>query len=168
MANNRRKSHATDVSLLLMRVFIGGAIAYHGAGKVFGNMEGFGQAVAGLGFPFPAVFAWVAALSEFAGGILIALGLLTRVSALFAMSVMAVAFFMVHAGDPFRVKELAYAYLIFTAGVLISGGGYFSADNFIRSRSRSARKRNRANAGSAQAGWAHPDESIIDRDRKSA
>ena len=85
------KPRMTDVSLLLLRVFIGLAISTHGYQKIFMNMDKFTDAVAGLGFPAPVFLAWVAALSEFAGGLLLALGLFSRASALFVMGVMAVA-----------------------------------------------------------------------------
>jgi putative oxidoreductase len=136
----RNKPRKVDASLLIMRVFLGSALAVHGAHKIFGQMDGFTQGVAGIGFPVPVLFAWLAALSEFAGGLFIALGLFTRVSALFAAVVMGVAFFMVHAADPFRVKELAYVYLVFTGSMILCGGGYFSLDMMMVNRRRNARR----------------------------
>jgi putative oxidoreductase len=54
------------------------------------------QGAANLGFPAPELFAWAAALSEFAGGIAVALGLGTRVAASFAAFTMGVAAFGRH------------------------------------------------------------------------
>ena len=137
------KPRMTDVSLLLLRVFIGLAISTHGYQKIFMNMDKFTDAVAGLGFPAPVFLAWVAALSEFAGGLLLALGLFSRASALFVMGVMAVAVFRVHAADPFRVKELAFAYLIVSAALLSSGGGFYSLDHAIKTARIRARRAGR-------------------------
>ena len=123
------KEVLSDLGLLWLRVFMGAGIAYHGYGKVFGgNIAGFAQGVASLGFPFPEVFAWVAALSEFVGGILIALGLFTRPAALFVFITMCVAVFMRHSDDPFKVKELALLYGTIAGALIMTGAGKISFD----------------------------------------
>src|SRR3989338_2225058 len=102
------KGNLVDAGLLWLRVLRGAAMVYHGYGKVFGgHMEGMIQGVAGMGFHAPVFFAWAAALSEFAGGILLVLGLFTRPAALFILITMGVAAFVAHANDPFTPKELA-------------------------------------------------------------
>ena len=53
----------------------------HGWGKMFGGLEGFTQAVAGMGIPVPQVSAFLAAFAESFGAILLAIGLLTRPAA---------------------------------------------------------------------------------------
>lgn len=112
---------------------MGIGIAHHGYGKVFGgHLEQFTQGVAKLGFPFPEVFAWAAALSEFAGGVLIALGLGTRVAAGFVFMTMSVAAFMQHAADPLSVKELALAYWTIAGTLILTGAGPLSVDGAWR------------------------------------
>lgn len=123
---------ALDAGLLVLRVFAGLGMAYHGYGKVFGgNMAQMAEGVGKLGFPMPLVFAWAAALAEFVGGLFWVLGLGTRVAAFFILSTMVVAFFMVHAADPFQVKELAAAYGVIAAALLLTGGGSLSIDRGI-------------------------------------
>ena len=149
MDESERRLRLTDMSLLLLRVFIGLAIASHGYHKVFEHMPQFTQGVAKLGFPSPMLFAWMAALSEFAGGIMLAMGLFTRFAAFFVGIVMAVAVFKVHAADPFKVKELAYAYLVVSGSLLAGGGGFFSLDRAIfmsRTRARRDADKNEKNA----------------------
>lgn len=53
---------------------------YHGYGKLFGTpgMTMFTGMVTQLGFPLPSVFAYLAALAEFVGGIALLLGTWTR------------------------------------------------------------------------------------------
>lgn len=115
--------------LLWLRVLMGSGIAHHGYGKVFGgHLEPLTQGVAALGFPAPELFAWAAALSEFAGGILIVLGLGTRIAAAFVFITMSVAAFLQHAADPFNVKELALAYWTMAGTLILTGGGAFSLD----------------------------------------
>jgi putative oxidoreductase len=140
-------SRAGDVGLLVLRL-VGLLMAIgHGMSKLIGEGR-FGppeQLVAGvekMGFPMPTAFAWAAALAEFVGGILIALGLLTRPAALALAFNMAVAAFVAHGGDPLfmggkgAAKEPALLYLIPFAALALTGAGRYSIDRFIAARPR--------------------------------
>lgn len=128
-AHGSETQHA--VATTLLRVFVGLTMAFgHGLGKMPPPPQ-MVEGVTAMGFPMPEVFAWLAALSEFAGGILLALGLLTRPAALFMAITMAVAAFMVHAADPFSTKEMALLYLVTSVFFVIHGAGRWSADHFI-------------------------------------
>jgi len=108
-------------------------MAYHGYGKVFGgNMHKMAEGVAAMGFPAPEFFAWAAALSEFAGGILLALGLFTRPAALFILITMGVAAFIKHGADPFQKKELALAYFVAAGALALMGAGKYAFDTSIK------------------------------------
>ena len=89
-----------DLGLLLLRLSGLGLALAHGWGKLerFATGQGgrFVESVTKLGFPQPELFAWAAALSEFLGGMLVALGLGTRVAACFAAFTMGVAAFVRH------------------------------------------------------------------------
>ncbi len=65
----------------------------------------FIEAVGNLGFPIPVLFAWVAGLSEFFGGLLLTLGLGIRYASSFLSVTMLVAILIRHAGNPFSGKE---------------------------------------------------------------
>src|SRR5688500_19525649 len=98
------------VGLLVLRAFAGLSLALaHGRTKL-PPPEKLVQGVESMGFPMPHFFAWCAALAEFGGGILLALGLLTRPAAAMILFTMGVAAFRVHAADPYQVKELAFMY----------------------------------------------------------
>src|SRR5690606_10542741 len=102
---------AGDLGFLVLRLFAGLVMAFaHGLGKI-PPAPGFIGAVSGLGFPMPELFAWAAGLSEFLGGILIALGLLTGSSALFLGFTMLVAAFGAHGTNTFNIKKLSLFYL---------------------------------------------------------
>lgn len=124
--------------LALAIAFIG-----HGAQKVFGSFNGPGWAKwtsLSQAVPFPFMrptWLWLgaAAISELLGGILVMLGLLTRVGAFLLICVMLTAIrtqwpaFFPPAG-----MELAMAMLAMSLALLISGGGQVSVDRMISRR----------------------------------
>ena len=123
-----------DVGLLLFRVFVGLALALgHGLGKLPPS-ERFLAGVAEMGFPAPTLFGWAAGLSEFVGGLLIAVGLMTRPAAFFAAITMCVAAFIRQAGDPFTEIEKALLFLAAMVLLLLMGAGRYSVDALLRKR----------------------------------
>jgi hypothetical protein len=72
------KSISIDGAILLLRLWLGSMMMYHGFPKVFTNSAGFVAYLEKLGMPMPSVMAALAAGAEFFGGMLIAIGLLTR------------------------------------------------------------------------------------------
>ncbi len=125
-----RPAHAppTDLGLLVLRVVAGLALAVlHGAGK-FPPPDWFVGAVGQMGLPAPGLFAWLGAIAELGGGILLAIGLLTRPVAIFVFFHFLFVIFMAHAGDPFGDRELA---ILFAAVVFLfaaAGPGRYSVD----------------------------------------
>jgi putative oxidoreductase len=124
------KGKGLDAGLLWLRVLAGLTIASHGYDKIFGGtiMPQMIEGVRAMGFPAPVLFAWLAALSEFVGGLLIAFGLGTRIAAFFAAFTMGVAFFVAHAQDPFQVKELAMLFGVVFVALIFTGAGRYSLD----------------------------------------
>lgn len=131
-------STATDIGLLLLRLGVGLPLAFaHGTGKIPPS-TGFIEGTAGMGFPAPLFFAWVAGLSELLGGILLALGLATRPAAFFVACTMAVAFFVRHGSDPFADGEKALLFLVSALALLSAGAGKYAVDAVLRRRERGA------------------------------
>jgi putative oxidoreductase len=130
-----------DLGLLVLRVFAGLALALaHGINKIPPS-ERFIGGVTDMGFPLPIIFAWAAGLSEFAGGILLALGLLTRPAAGFILVTMLVAAFIRQAGDPFGERELALLFGAVAALFIFAGSGRFGLDALLLRRTESDRRR---------------------------
>ena len=130
-----------DAGLLALRVFAGVALALaHGLGKLPPSAR-FVGGVAEMGFPAPGLFAWAAGLSEFAGGLLLALGLLTRPAAFFILVTMAVAAFIREAGNPFGERELALLYGGVALLYLLAGPGRLSLDAVVGRRLTRVRDR---------------------------
>jgi len=125
------------IGSIILRITSGLAMSTHGYAKVFGgSMEKFTSGVSEMGFPMPEVFAWSAALSELVGGVCLALGLGTRISAFLIACTMGVAIFIRHAGDPFQRKELAILYLAVMIFFLLAGGGKWSVDSLLPRKKR--------------------------------
>ncbi|MFN2507417.1 MAG: DoxX family protein [Chthoniobacterales bacterium] len=110
----------------IMRIIVGLLFACHGAQKLFGMFGGKGGAE-GLML--------LGGIIEFGGGLLIALGLLTRPAAFLACGMMAVAYFKAHASGGFvpivNKGELAVIYCFVFLYVFFRGAGPLSIDSAI-------------------------------------
>lgn len=123
-----------NIGLLILRVYTGLVVAsQHGIRKI-PPPEKFIQGVGELGFPLPAFFAWSAGCAEFFGGILLAVGLLTRPAAFFILITMLTAVFGRHAEDPFSIKELAVTYGFISITFLLIGSGRYGIDKLFNQR----------------------------------
>jgi putative oxidoreductase len=134
LGGSQAESVAGNLGLLLLRAFTGLSMALaHGLPK-FGKADGFIEGVAELGFPAPGFFGWAAILSEFVGGLLLALGLGTRVAAGMILITMLVAALMSHGTDPFSQQEKAWLYGLLALMFLLKGAGRYSVDALIQPR----------------------------------
>jgi putative oxidoreductase len=115
----------SEPAFLALRVVAGGMFAVHGAQKLFGLFGG--QQMTGV----PLMLA--AGIIEFAGGLMIVLGLFGDVAAFIASGEMAVAFFMAHAKggviNPVVNKgEAAVLYCFLFLYIAARGTGRWSLD----------------------------------------
>lgn len=125
-----------DLGWLALRVTFGlGMAVFHGFPKLFGGkMEGVIATVRDVvGLPFPTFFGWLAGLTEFVGGILLAIGLATRPAAFMLAGTMVVALYR-HRADPFARMELAILYLVVMAVFVVVGGGRYALERRLGSR----------------------------------
>jgi putative oxidoreductase len=123
-----------DLGLLIIRLMFGVVGVYHGSQKLFGawggvGIDGFSGYLASMKVPAPTLSAWLAALAEFAGGILIAVGLLPRLAAIPLAITMLVAFGMTHHFS-FDMKsggsDYPLALAMVAIGLMFTGGGKYS------------------------------------------
>jgi len=112
------------VALLVMRLALGAIIVGHGYHKVFGGLQHHAQFVSSLGLP--AWTAYLSSLAEFFGGLLILVGLLTRLAAFTICIDLCVAIWKVHWHNglmgnggfefPLALATLAFGLIFFGAG----------------------------------------------------
>jgi putative oxidoreductase len=118
---------AASIGLLLMRLYFGISMASAGYDKV-PVPDWMIEQVIELSFPFPSFFAFLACFSEFAGGILIIFGLLTRPAAIFIAITMGVAAFVHHGATPFLQIHVAQDLFWMAVCLAFTGAGKFSID----------------------------------------
>jgi putative oxidoreductase len=113
-----------DIIYAVFRFMVGALFACHGAQKLFGALGGQKMTAN------PMMLA--AGIIEFAGGLMIAIGLLTAWAAFIASGEMAVAYFMVHAKGGFwpilNKGEAAVLYCFCFLYIAARGGGPYSVD----------------------------------------
>jgi putative oxidoreductase len=118
----------TDTGLLVMRLMLAAVFIYHGAPKLFGGLEGFAGYLGSLGVPAPGVAAFLAAVSEFGGGLVLLAGIGFRYALPPLFFTMMVASFVAHAGK-FSVRdggmEFALTLGIMVLGLILTGPGSF-------------------------------------------
>lgn len=117
------------LALLLLRLVIGLIFAQQGYAKLFVNRAAFFKLFPSWGFP--AYFTYVAGVLELFGGILLILGLLTRLLGLFLAIEMGIAFAKVHLRHDWSDPHTAGLVLLLGAGSFVLaavGAGAFSVD----------------------------------------
>jgi len=128
---------AVSEGLLIARIALGLGLAAHGAQKLFGWFGGHGLAGTGgffesLGFHPGRTFAAAAGFSEFAGGLLVALGFLGPIGPALMIAPMLVASLTVHRGKGFFNSgggfELPFVYAAGALAFAIIGFGALSLD----------------------------------------
>ena len=129
-----------DVSLLILRGVSGGLVAAHGAQKLFGwfgggGIEGTKGMMQHLNLKPEREWAYVAAVSEFGGGVLTALGFLNPLGPIGVTSAMSMATAKVHWGKPIWVSaggpELTLTNMSIALANATLGPGKLSLDHAL-------------------------------------
>jgi putative oxidoreductase len=124
-------SNLSPYGALILRLALGACMVYHGYGKVVPDhaMDHFAHYVVSLGLPY--WMGYVSALTEFAGGILVLFGLLTRpVAALIAVN-MLVALVKVEAHQGLDACQLGVLLIAMAVALVCLGGGAYALDRRI-------------------------------------
>lgn len=136
-----RLSNYNDITDAALRVAAGAFLVPHGAQKLFGWFGGYGLDATGQFFQSQLGFAngYLAALGagsvEFFGGIALAAGIMTRLSAL-AITVLLLVAATMHIANGFFWTNGGFEYpilwAIITFSYITKGGGRYSVDNTLK------------------------------------
>jgi putative oxidoreductase len=126
-----------DLGLLILRMTVGGLLAAHGSQKLFGwfsgpGLKGISGWLGSMGLKPSKLWAYAAALSEFGGGVLTALGLFHPLGSIASIATMSMAIAKAHWGKPIWASqggaELPLTNLATTLALALTGPGKFSLD----------------------------------------
>ena len=135
-------SRFVEPSYAILRIAAGLLFAFHGAQKLFGMFDGTARPLVSL--------MGLAGIIEFAGGILVMIGLLAGLVAFVASGQMAFAYFLAHAargGWPIQNEgELAALFCFVFLFIAARGAGIWSVDPALVRRRRSV-------PGAGSEGW---------------
>jgi putative oxidoreductase len=134
------KAKYIDTALLVLRIGIGFAFIMHGYPKVMGGVEKWsylGTAMGNIGITFfPVFWGFMAAFTEFIGGIFLVIGLFARISSGGLSFTMFIAFLMhQQMGDPFTRSSHAFELFFVFMFILLAGAGKYSLDYLIGMKS---------------------------------
>lgn len=121
----------SDYHLLMLRLPLGLIFIGHGSQKLFGAFGGkgiiaFSGFIESLGLPAPTLLAYLAAGSEFFGGIMVLTGFYARFGALGLIGVMGVAIWKVHWANGLLAQggyAFPLALLPMSLAIVLAGSG---------------------------------------------
>ncbi len=123
-------------SYSFMRFSAGAVLIPHGVQKVFfGSIATYAKVIGDHGLPMPMLLAYLTFISEFVGGICLALGLFTRIAAamVFIQMTVIITVFQWQFGYFWTNRGYEYALLwwLLCLAIFFRGGGRYSLDRLI-------------------------------------
>jgi len=121
--------------MIIVRIMTGIIIANYGL-EVFSkeHMSGNVKWLTDIHFPLPFIMAYIGKGIEFVGGVMLVLGLLTRLSCIALIADMMVIIFIMGHGKIFGDEQLAFLLMLLFIVFAINGAGRWSIDKVIFDR----------------------------------
>lgn len=122
-----------DLALLLLRIGVGLIFIVSGWGKITG-MEGTQSFFGNIGIPLPAVMAWVVAIVELGGGLMVLAGYKIQIPAILLAFVMLVAILTVKLGGDNVFSGMRLELMLLLTGLALSilGAGGYSVEAMMK------------------------------------
>ena len=89
-----------------------------------------------LHFPMPMLMAYLRTGAELFGGIMLVLGIFTRIGAFLIMFTMLIATFTAGKGDIIGEAEMTVVYAMFCLVIILMGSGKYSLDNYLFNKNK--------------------------------
>lgn len=124
---------------LLIRLGLAAVFIYKGLQTIFGSFGGpgldkvaelFGEK--GYDLPLPILMASLAGIGALGGGFLVLIGLITRYAAATLFLITVIALFVAYGGRVFADGLGAFACLVMSFSLLLTGGGKGSLDRVLK------------------------------------
>src|ERR1041385_3850733 len=129
-----------NVALLLLRMASALAFLYHGSAILFGCFNGPGPVAFANSHHWPVITGYLVGLAQFAGGMAVLFGVLTRLGAACIAIVMVGAIFTVHLPHGFNIgnggAEYALTPFLIAIALLFTGPGAYSLSKWGRKLAR--------------------------------
>ncbi|MGE3680199.1 MAG: DoxX family protein [Bdellovibrionales bacterium] len=123
--------------VLLARISMGSIFILSGWGKLH-NLPKVTEFFTELGIPFPGINAGLVGVTEFGCGLLILLGLLTRLVSIPLIATMAVAIITAKRSEISSFTDVLgfeeFVYIVIFIWLIVNGAGKISLDTFISAR----------------------------------
>jgi putative oxidoreductase len=123
-----------SVPLLIARVSVGWVMAESGWGKL-GKIPDVVEYFRGLGIPAPEIQAPMAAVSELSFGVMLMIGLFTRISTIPLIAIMTVAIITAKRDEIKSASDLLgmseFLFIVLLLVLLVRGGGAWSCDRVL-------------------------------------
>lgn len=137
------RTTSTSIGLTALRIVLGVVFIAHGAQKFAQGIPNVAQGFSGMGVPLADVAAPLVAGLELVGGVLLVLGVATRVVGVLLAVDMVVAGLLAHASSGFYSQDGGFEYVLVLAvaslAVALTGPGRFSLDAVFLLASRRRR-----------------------------
>lgn len=133
MAHLRKPRHM-DLARLILRLGVASAFVFHGKMKIFGGLAMTTGFFDKIGIPAPAFFAHFIGALEFFGGLLLILGLATRLLGLLFAADMLVAL-LAAIGVTWGKGELEILLMASSLSLMLTGAGAYSLDAWLMRKS---------------------------------
>ncbi len=134
----RKLPETVGWGVAMVRIIVGVVFLMHGWQKLFVfGLDGMTGAMTKMGLPAPGLSAVLVSFTEFLGGLLLLLGLFTRVAALPVAFAMFVAVTMVHLPAGFFAPaglEYPLTLLVVLVALVLMGPGELALDNILAAR----------------------------------
>lgn len=132
-------SRLAGLAPLAVRVIVGVIMIAHGAQKLQAGPANFGQGLAGMGVPLPVLTGYAVTFAELIGGVLLVVGLFSRLAALLLTANLTGAIFLVNIDVGFLTPpgaassgvELPLALIAGLLAILLAGPGKLSLDHAL-------------------------------------
>ena len=137
MILKNRRDERTDIVILFLRLVLGAFLFFHGV-EVFeeSKMREYATWVSGIQFFSPATVSYIGKFAELITGIMLILGLGTRVAAGLVILTFLFITFKLGEGRIFMQEQHPFMFVLFGLLFLVEGGRRWSLDFYINNLRR--------------------------------